>query len=63
MFGMLESLTKAAVGAVIETPLAIAEDVITMGGVLNDKDEPATATALKKVAKNVGDATNPNKGN
>jgi hypothetical protein len=44
---------------VIETPLAIAADVVTMGGALTDKDEPYTATALKKVVKNVENATDP----
>jgi hypothetical protein len=57
MFGILGGLVKAAVGAVVETPIALAADVITMGGALTDKKEPYTATALKKVADNVSDAT------
>lgn len=57
MFGMLSDLTKAAVGIVIETPIAVAADVVTMGGVLTDKDQPYTATALEKVVKNVENAT------
>lgn len=61
MFGMLTSLTKAVVGAVVETPIAIAADVITLGGSLTDKREPYTATALKTVADNVRDATTPDK--
>lgn len=56
MFGMLESLTKAVVGVVVETPVALVADVITMGGAMTDKDEPYTATALKGVLKNVTDA-------
>ena len=59
MFGMLGSLTKAVVGAVVETPLAAAADIVTMGGALTDKDEPYTSTALKKVVENVEDATKP----
>ena len=31
---MFESLLKAEVGVVIETPLAIATDIVTMGGAL-----------------------------
>ena len=53
MFG---SLLKAVVGVVIETPLAIATDIVTMGGALTDKNEPYTVTALKKVIDNVEDA-------
>jgi len=54
MFG---KLLKAAVGVVVETPVAVIADVVTMGGVLTDKREPYTATALKKVVENVQDAT------
>ena len=61
MFGMLTSLTKAVVGAVVETPIALAADVLTLGGSLTDKREPYTATALKRVAENVQDAANPDK--
>jgi len=57
MFGLLGSLTKAVVGVVIETPIAIAADVITLGGAINDKREPYTVTALKNVMDNVEDAT------
>ena len=57
MFGMLSDLAKAAVGVVIETPIAVAADVVTMGGVLTDKDQPYTATALEKVMENVENAT------
>lgn len=54
---MFKNLLKAAVGLAVETPIAMVEDVITMGGAVTGKDEPATVTALKKVAKNVSDAT------
>lgn len=54
MFG---SLFKAVVGAVIEAPLALAADVLTLGGSITDTKEPYTASALKKVMKNVEDAT------
>jgi hypothetical protein len=59
MFGILGDLTKAVVGVVIETPIAIAADVITMCGACTDKDEPYTATALKGVMKNIESATKP----
>lgn len=57
MFGMLGDLAKATVGLVIETPIAVVADVVTMGGALTDKDQPYTATALEKVVKNVENAT------
>jgi len=57
MFGMLESLTKAVVGVVIETPIALAADVVTLGGALTDKEKPYTATALEKVVQNVENST------
>jgi hypothetical protein len=57
MFDMLTSLTKAVVGVVVETPIALATDIVTMGGALTDQDQPYTVTALSKVADNVSDAT------
>ena len=54
---MFESLLKAAAGVVIETPLAIATDILTIGGALTEKNEPYTVSALKKVIDNVEDAT------
>ena len=57
MFGMLGDLAKAAIGVVIETPIAVVADVVTMGGALTDKDQPYTATALEKVMENVENAT------
>lgn len=56
MFG---SLLKAAVGVVVETPLAVVADVVTLGGSLTDKDKPYTAEAVEKIVENVQDATNP----
>ena len=57
MIKMLSGLTKAAVGVVVETPLSIAADFVTLGGSINDRDEPYTATAVKKVVKNVQEST------
>ena len=59
MFGILGDLTKAVVGVVIETPIAVAADVLTLGGSITDKDEPYTATAIKGVMKNIEHATKP----
>lgn len=57
MIKMLSGLTRAAVGVVVETPIAIAADFVTLGGSLNERDEPYTATAVKKVVKNVQEST------
>lgn len=57
MFDSLKSLTKATIGVVVETPLAVAADFVTLGGAITEKDEPYTATAIKKVVKNVNDST------
>ena len=51
------SLAKAVVGAVIETPVALVADVVTMGGSINDRDEPYTATAVRKIVGNIESAT------
>ena len=58
MFGMLESLAKAA-AAVVTVPVAVVADVVTMGGVLTDKDQPYTADAVGDLVDNLKDATKP----
>ena len=62
MFGIFGDLAKAVVGVVVETPIAIVADVVTLGGTLTDKNqcggETYTETALRNVMKNVGNATN-----
>lgn len=55
--GIFSSLTKAVVGAVIETPVALVADVVTMGGAMNERDEPYTASAVRKIVQNIEDAT------
>jgi hypothetical protein len=57
MFGILSNLAKAVVGVAVETPLAVAADVVTLGGTLTDKKETYTETAVKNVYKNVEKAT------
>ena len=59
MFRILGDLTKAVVGVVVETPIAVAADMLTLGGSLTDKDEPYTATSLKNVMRNIEHATDP----
>lgn len=54
MFG---ELLKAVVGVVVETPVALVKDVVTMGGALTDQDKPYTAQSLEKVADNISKST------
>ena len=58
MFGMLESLAKAAV-AVVTVPVAVVADVVTLGGVRTDKDSTYTGEALGGAMKNLKDAAKP----
>lgn len=58
MFGILASLTKAAVGVVV-APVAVVADIVTMGGQLTDRDEPYTASAVSDVLKNLSNAVKP----
>ncbi len=51
------NILKAVVGVIIETPVALVADVVTLGGALNDKPQPYTAEALTKVVKNIQEAT------
>lgn len=57
MFGALASLGKAVVGVVVEVPVAVVADAVTLGGSINGKPEPYTATAVKKVVENVENST------
>lgn len=60
MFGMLESLAKAAV-AVVTVPVAAVADVVTLGGALTEKDRPYTADAASDLLDNLKDATSPSR--
>ena len=59
MFGLLESVAKAALG-VVTIPVAVVADVVTLGGAMIEKDRPYTADALSDVVKNLENATKPN---
>ena len=60
MFGMIESLAKAA-AAVVTVPVAVVADVVTLGGALTDKDQPYTAEAVEDFVDNLKDAATPDK--
>ena len=58
MFGIFESAIKAA-SAVIDIPVSIAADVVTLGGALNDKDGTYTGDAAGRFVDNVKNIANP----
>lgn len=60
MFGMLESLVKAA-AAVVTVPVAVVADAVTLGGALIDKERPYTADAVEDFVDNIKNATDPRK--
>ena len=49
---MFKELGKAVFGTLL-LPVDIVRDTVTMGGVLEDKDESNTVTRLKKIGKNL----------
>lgn len=57
MFG---SLLKATVGVVVDLPLSVAKDVVTMGGALTD-EESATVKSLETIGQNVTNSVDPEK--
>ena len=56
MFGLLKGLTKAVVG-VVTLPIDVAADVITLGGVMTDKNETYTGRKLGKIMDGIDEAT------
>lgn len=61
MFGLFESLAKAAV-AVVTVPVAVVADVVTLGGSLTDKRETYTGEAVGDFVDNLKNAADPRKG-
>lgn len=58
MFGILSSLTKATIGAAVETPVSILHDAVNKGVMLSD-DDWRTEQAIRRILKNLEDATDP----
>ena len=48
--GFFGKLLKTALD-VVETPIAIAKDVVTLGGALNDEDKTYTEKKLEELGK------------
>jgi len=60
MFGILKSAAKAA-SAIVDVPVAMVADAVTMGGVMTDRDEPYTKSATSRLMQNVSDIADPDK--
>ncbi len=58
MFGLLTSVVKAA-SAAIDVPVSIAADVVTLGGLTNDKEKTYTEEALGRFVGNVKNIADP----
>ena len=57
---MLTSLIKSAM-VVVEAPVSVVADVVTLGGALNDKDRSYTEETVEAFVKNVSDVIEPDK--
>tara|TARA_R110000851_G_scaffold217813_1_gene370748 strand:- start:956 stop:1213 length:258 start_codon:yes stop_codon:yes gene_type:complete len=53
---MFDSLLKATVG-LIKLPIDIAADVVTLGGAINETNEPYTSKGIKQIMSNLDNAT------
>lgn len=60
MFGFLNSTLKAA-ASVVDIPVSVAADVVTLGGALTDKENTYTGEAAGRLVQNVKDMTDPEK--
>ena len=58
MFGILKSITQAALG-IIFSPVSIAADILTCGGIALDADEPYTVTSVRNILQNLENAVDP----
>lgn len=61
MFGILKSAVKAVAGVVVDVPVAIVADTVTLGGVLTDRERPYTADAAARLVENVKDVADPDR--
>lgn len=52
--GLFGKILKTTIN-IATAPIAVAADVVTMGGILTDKKKTYTETQVKEIAKNVGE--------
>lgn len=57
---MFDSLLKAAV-CVVTAPVAVAADVVTLGGATNNREEMYTESQVKAFLENIENSINPKK--
>lgn len=58
MFKMLTNLTKSVVGIAV-SPIAMAADYVTLGGLMTDRREPYTVTTFRQAMRNLELAFDP----
>jgi hypothetical protein len=58
MFGILTSAIKVAT-SIIDLPVAIVADAVTLGGAVNDRENTYTGDAARRLVKNVSDMADP----
>lgn len=51
--GLFEFATLGLIKDIVTAPIAVVADVVTLGGTLNDRDKPYTATTLENMNKHV----------
>jgi len=55
VFGILKSVTKAALNVAV-APIDVAKDLVTLGGIATDEEEPYTVKRAKTVGKHLNNA-------
>lgn len=59
MFKIIEGLAKAAIGVAVVVPASVIADVITMGGVMTERNKTYTEEAISDAMDNLKEATKP----
>ncbi|MEW9837306.1 hypothetical protein [Mesorhizobium marinum] len=54
MFDLIEKTIKVAAN-VVTLPVSAAADVVTLGGIINDRDEPYTVSKGKRIVRDTED--------
>lgn len=60
MFGIIGSIAKAA-AVVVDLPVALVADTVTLGGATTDRKKTYTESAVGRFVDNVIDITDPSK--
>lgn len=58
MLSIFQNSIKAA-ACIVDIPISVTADVITLGGALTEKEKPYTVEACSDLVKNIKNITNP----